>query len=765
MASKILFTIAFFLACVLHSQNENVRWCFGSQAGLNFMNTPPTLQNSMLSGPEGCSSIADAAGNLKMYSNGIDLYNGNNQQMAGMNSGPLIGGGNKQGTLIVKQPGNNPFYYIFVSSYTGLRYSVVDISLAAGMGSVTIKNATLTTTQMAYKCAGTRHCNKIDIWIAAQEQNSGLTYSYLLTASGLGNQVVSSTSMIHNVYACMKFSPDGSKLASTEWGDVRLYDFNSFTGAVTGGTLVTSQGAASWGIEFSPDGSKLYATKSNAYILQWDLNAGPAAAISASQYSVYAVAGPPPNGAGINGALQLGPDGKIYGSRDYGSQMLTVINNPNAAGTACNFNLNGISIAPKHSDYGLPNQVKPAPPLPTISYTLNNCTSVLFAMQSSTVSGINSATPLSVVWNFGDPLSGAANTAMVNGPTHSFSGAGIYTVQVLRNFSCGGTELITQTLSISNSTANLSVTGNMQVCMGESTTLTAIGANSYTWSNNSGSLTSNPMMVISPSVSGVYTVAANVFSTACTATQAVNVNVIPTSTFAVNGNLNICAGESTTLAAFGALTYSWISGAGLIGTNSVQIVTPASSAIYTVMASTNGNTCYSNQFMNVNVDAYPVLSVVTATTICPGQPASFTASGASTYTWVGPGGVMSNSGGITFYPTAAAIYTLIGLDPSGKCESRTTINLSIGGCTGIEENMSDSNPEIFPNPSTGVFMIDCSSECSILVYDLVGRAVLDKTFQKGHSPIDLSLQPDGVYYCKVIMGGTSEMTRLVKVSR
>jgi hypothetical protein len=53
------------------------------------------------------------------------------------------------------------------------------------------------------------------------------------------------------------------------------------------------------------------------------------------------------------GALQLGPDGKIYVARANNS-YLGVINNPNASGSACNYNNSGVNLNGRTCVWGLP---------------------------------------------------------------------------------------------------------------------------------------------------------------------------------------------------------------------------------------------------------------------------------------------------------------------------------------------------------------------------------------------------------------------------
>ena len=117
----------------------------------------------------------------------------------------------------------------------------------------------------------------------------------LVTASGVNTVGVLSTtgSSITTVYeaiGCMKFSPNGKKVAvainqNSPISSFELYDFDNSTGAVSN-SLSLGAFSYAYGCEFSPDGSKLYGTcfYTDA-VYQWDLCAGSPAAVVASQYT------------------------------------------------------------------------------------------------------------------------------------------------------------------------------------------------------------------------------------------------------------------------------------------------------------------------------------------------------------------------------------------------------------------------------------------------------------------------------------------------
>lgn len=744
------------------AQNQNAKWFFGNSAALNFMVNPPAMiMGSQMSATEGCSSIADGAGNTLFYTDGVDVYNSANLPMANSNP-PLYGGGNKQGTLIVKQPGNNNLYYIFVASWTGLRYSIVDMSLAAGMGSITAKNMTLTSSIQCYKVAGTRHCNGVDVWIVNQDYSSSTWRAYLLTANGLSQPVLSSTGATHDSYAALKFSPDGSRIASTEWGGgVRLYDFNTSTGTVSNLQVVDGEGYAAWGVEFSPDGSKLYAVRASAMLLQWDLLAGAPAAVSASQYTVFGGSVPSQY---MFAALQVAPDGRIYCARD-NAMYLSVINTPNAAGAACGFVAVGPSLPGWGCSYGLPNQVKPGLPLPALSYTLSNsmCGTASFAQTATTVAGTSSGTLQLISWNFGDPQSGAANTSTVQAPSHQFTAPGTYTVQMVVNTPCT-TYTVSRTITVTTQMMPLNTGPTPSICVGSVATLSASGANSYQWYSAQGAIGSGASVTVSPATTAIYTVVGGFASLACSSSATASVYVDQGPPYTVTGDLNLCDKETTTLTALGANNYSWTSGNISYGTPSSIVVTPFVTTSYSLQVSNSNYTCTAQQVITVTVNLYPVLTLGGNATLCAGAPANLSALGAASYSWMATPGLMATGPLYTVVPITSDNFTLVGSDASGECLSELPFLLVVDACLGIQERSNEPVTSIYPNPCSDYVYLEHDAPCVFTISDLLGRQHLQGTCS-GRYAIRVDHLADGVYLLQVRDARKTATFRLILESR
>jgi len=385
----LLFFIGFFVSG--YSQNEANIWYFGNHAGLDFSNGDPiVLNNGQLSTIEGCASIADSNGNLLFYTDGNVVYNSSHLPMD--NGTDLHGNSSSsQSAIVIPHPSNSDQYYIFtvdehnINQY-GLQYSIVDMSLDGGLGGVvaTQKNRSLLQ-HCSEKITAVKSGDCNSIWVIAFSSLTGVYPNYSTSHSfdtfhafevnsvGVNNSITSSFSLTptSDGRGYLKISADGSKLAiatSQQLGLVKLYDFNVATGLVSNEQSISlndvihpnnRNNTEPYGIEFSLDISKLYITAmatgrqfntspQDGFLWQYDLNGigNSAKLISFNANDTY------------RGALQMGPNGKIYRalSRHYdlGSNFLGVINNPNTLGTACNYQHNAINLGTGISRQGLP---------------------------------------------------------------------------------------------------------------------------------------------------------------------------------------------------------------------------------------------------------------------------------------------------------------------------------------------------------------------------------------------------------------------------
>ncbi|MES2681776.1 MAG: T9SS type A sorting domain-containing protein [Bacteroidota bacterium] len=513
------------------AQKQTQKWFFANKAGLDFVTSPPTvLTGAQIMTNEGSATVSDAEGNLLFYTEGVKIWNKNHTVM--VNGTGLKGDlSTTQSALIIKKPGSTNIYFVF-SLQAGLAndslfYSIVDMNLDNGNGAVTVKNVFMSE-YLSEKLAGTIHCNGIDYWVMTHNRGTEFR-SFLVNNAGVNLTPVISNIPTPNFLSLlvgwMKFSPNGKKVGWARGNgqpgtSFELFDFDNSTGIVSGAlqlaafTTPSSPGGP-YGCEFSPDGTKFYGARvfNNSNIVppviyQWNLCAGSNPAIVASQFTI--------SSPGENYGMQLAMDGKIYMNCEAGYSM-SVINNPNAPGAACNFVYGALSIAPGAIALGTPNfPSNYLKQLPTFTSTIN-CSQASFSSLSlvdpnagcsaanNSITGVN--------WNFGDPASGNNNTSTLANPTHLYPGNGTYTASIVLSGICTS-DTIKIPVTISGHPV-LSVAGSFTVCKGDNNIYTASGANSYTWSNSPGTNT----IAITPTTTSVYTVSGTSSLTGCSSVK------------------------------------------------------------------------------------------------------------------------------------------------------------------------------------------------------------------------------------------------------
>ena len=123
-----------------------------------------------------------------------------------------------------------------------------------------------------------------------------------------------------------------------------------------------------------------------------------------------------------NGALQLGPDGKIY----YGgsSYYLGVIHQPNVLGLDCNFELDAVYLGGRLVSEGLPSFIQSYLNDPSFS-TQNNCLGAATNFEITETNGIDS-----VFWKFNDFPNQPNDTSTLFNPSYTFSNAGTFYVDL-----------------------------------------------------------------------------------------------------------------------------------------------------------------------------------------------------------------------------------------------------------------------------------------------------------------------------------------------
>jgi gliding motility-associated-like protein len=316
---------------------------------------------------------------------------------------------------------------------------------------------------------------------------------------------------------------------------------------------------------------------------------------------------------------------------------------------------------------------------PTPTVTINNASLCSSTTVTITVSGANTYS-----WTPATGLSSTTGSMVTTKP-----GAAVnYTVIGTDANGCIGTTSLTvvNSPSITTSVSSSSVTCN-GLSNGNATVTAGGGSGSgytYAWLPTGGT---NSISTNIPT--GTYT--CNITDGAgCTASTTVSIAQPQTLSLTATSGL-ICAGQSYTLNAFvsGGTTpysYNWNNGAS---TTNPYVVTPASSADYTVVV-TDNNGCAPVVDNSVIVGVRPPLQVTVGdAAICAGNTATLTATasggnGNYVYSWA-PGGLFGST--ITDTPASTTVYTVT---VSDGC---TTISATDTGMVNV------TPPPIIPPPA------------------------------------------------------------------
>ncbi|MCS7073994.1 MAG: hypothetical protein NZ108_05970, partial [Bacteroidia bacterium] len=221
------------------------------------------------------------------------------------------------------------------------------------------------------------------------------------------------------------------------------------------------------------------------------------------------------------------------------------------------------------------------------------------------------------------------------------------------------------------------------LCLGESTTITGTGANTYTWSPSTGlSSTTGTIVTANPSTTTTYTVTGT-DGNGCvnTATRVITVNPLPIITGNASPNA-ICIGGTSNLTASGGVSYTWSPATGLSSTTgTVVAANPTTSTTYTITG-TDGNGCVNTGTVSLTVNPLPVVSVSSPDPVlCLGESATLNASvsnGASTFSWSPATGLSSTTGAsVTANPTVTTTYTVTATITATSCVNTATIEVTV----------------------------------------------------------------------------------------
>lgn len=369
------------MVCILNvtvGQNKSSIWLGGLNGAIDFNGDTAVSffrQDDKLIW-RSSASICDSIGNLLFYTNGFSVFNKNFEIMENGDSlhiGDYLALGYDllsapDGVCILPIPGQKNQFYLFhldlnfigtplgsILYPTHLFYSLIDLNLASGLGSVlpNEKNIPLLNDTIAeFGMKAVKHGNGRDWWLICHEYGTNGYYTFLVDSAGIQGPYKQNIGIEYElvnaqISSIMKFSSDGNLFVhqSRDSNIVALFDFDRCSGQLSNYRTfqVNEVSIPVRGVSLSPSDRYLYVSSNFKEILQFDLEA-------TDIYESRIVVG---TDDGVEDPFpahyylqQLGSDGKIYVVSYDGAYSLHVINNPDSAGLACNFVQRGFELVP-----------------------------------------------------------------------------------------------------------------------------------------------------------------------------------------------------------------------------------------------------------------------------------------------------------------------------------------------------------------------------------------------------------------------------------
>lgn len=243
-------------------------------------------------------------------------------------------------------------------------------------------------------------------------------------------------------------------------------------------------------------------------------------------------------------------------------------------------------------------------------------------------------------------------------------------------------------------------------------------------------------------------------------------------------NLEICAGQQTTLTATGEDEIYWYSSpppAGKPLGKGNSFVTPVlEHGYYVYYAVAHNQHSYSN-FTSIDivmVYPLPTITVISSNaTVCAGETVILSARGARNMTW----STGESGREIEATPLRNTVYKVSGINTAG-CINTESFTQLVDDCkssqefvTAVSEDGGKKNSadiQIYPNPNQGEFhvVLNAITENSrITVLNALGQQVRDYPVETEVSTINITNLPNGVYFVRVNMNNSiTKQDKIVK---
>ena len=244
------------------------------------------------------------------------------------------------------------------------------------------------------------------------------------------------------------------------------------------------------------------------------------------------------------------------------------------------------------------------------------------------------------------------------------------------------------------STITLNNGGNYTVCQGQPLTMTASGANSYSWSNGLGNSASVSAPTGTAGTTDYTVTGTDASGCTATATATVTVNPLPAVTLTPSAT-SACTPNTITLTAGGnATSYSW---SGVTGSGTSVTLSAANTYNVTVTGTISSTGCSNTASTSVTITQAPTVTISGGSQFCEGSTLSLTASSSlpsTSFEWSDDNHTQGN----TLNVSTAGTYTVTG---------------TLNGCTGtatqtVTAATAPANPQVNNGTRCGAGTVELS---------------------------------------------------------
>jgi hypothetical protein len=396
--------------------------------------------------------------------------------------------------------------------------------------------------------------------------------------------------------------------------------------------------------------------------------------------------------------------------------------------------------------------------LTPVTVTVNPLPNVISVTGATVCSG--NSTSISAM------VTGTAQWYATSTPTAPLATGTLYTTPILNNTTtyyvrdtsmCGTSSLTPVTVTvIPTPTVSINASPSSVICAGNMITLTASGADTYTWNTSATST----VISATPLTNTTYTLDASSMTCPGSYTASIFITVNPNPTVNIvstPGSMSICAGNSATLNASGATLYSWNTSA----TTQSIMITPTVSTTYVVVG-TAANNCTTSAQITITVNPRPNVSLSAASnTACLNSgPVALIGSPS--------GGVYSgaNVSGSNLNPTATGTFMpTYSYTNAAGCTNTAVTSVVVYICTDIVSQSARSTYlKVYPNPNFGTFTVETGNDLkkTIELTDVTGRIVRSEITSNDIIHMNITELANGLYQMSIRSENGIDIIKVVK---